>query len=232
MCREVLLNKPYKFRPRSPERGQVWDKIAKQLIMIEQPVFRVTARSVRDRFSLLSTKQAQKLREEDRATGIDVQHTELDGLLEEILEREKEAKLELDSQDLEKKNKSEKEKATAEDVRKQALERMAKRKNDDGGKKPAKVRRSTADAVEYLREKSERDMDFKKEELGIRKREMEMAAEKQDQYYKQQQATFTAMMNQMQQQQQQQQGLQALLLSQQQQQNKILLALIQNNKDA
>ena len=163
MCREVLLSEPYKFKLRSPERGQLWDKIAQNLNVIDQPVFRVTARSVRDRFSLLSTKQAQKLREEEKASGIDVQQTELDDLLEEILEREKDAKVQLDLQDVEKKNKSEKEKATAEEVRTQALERMVKRKNEDGGKKPAKSRRSTTDAIEYLREKSEREMRHKKQ---------------------------------------------------------------------
>lgn len=51
---------------------------------------------------------------------------ELDNLLEEILEQENDAKKELDSKDLEKKSKADKEKATAEEVRKRLMERMAK----------------------------------------------------------------------------------------------------------
>ena len=49
-------------------------------------------------------------------------------MLEEIVEREKNAKAKIESQDLDKIKKAEKEKATAEEVRKQAMERMALRK--------------------------------------------------------------------------------------------------------
>ena len=118
------MSEPYKFKARTPQRGQSWESVAQQLNGIHQPGFRVTARSVRDRFSLLSTKYAQKLRMEERASGVEVEQTELDSLLEEILERENDAKKELNSKDREKKSKAGKEKATAEEVRKRAMERM------------------------------------------------------------------------------------------------------------
>ena len=216
MCREVLVSEPYKFKLRTPERGQAWESLAQQLNSIHQPKFRVTARSVRDRFSLLSTKYAQKLRMEERASGIEVEQTELERLIDEILEREKNAKRELDSKDREKKSKADKEKATAEQVRKQAMERMAKRSDDQENKeKKPKIRRSTGDAIDYLRERSENDREYKKEELEVRKREIEVQAEKQDQAQKQQQAMFSALMAQIQQQQQQQQNVQAMLVAQQ-----------------
>ena len=234
MCREVLLSAPYNFKTRSIERGQAWDSIAHRLNAIDQPNFRVTARSVRDRFSLLSTKQAQKLREEEKASGIDVEQTELEILLEDILEREKGAKLKLESQDVEKKNKGEKEKAAADEVRKQALQRMAKRNSEDGVRqKPAKVRRRTADAIDYLKMRSEKEEEYKKQELDVRKKELQIAAEKQEQANKDQQTMLAAMITQMQQQQQQQQqqqALQAMLLVQQENQSKILMALIENKK--
>lgn len=146
------------------------------------------------------------------------------------MEWEKEAKLKLESQDLEKKNNSVKEKTAAEEVRKQALQRMGKRKTDDSEteiKPKTKVRRSTADVIEYLTNKSEMDRDYKKEELEIRKREIELAADKQDQAQKQQQTMLTAMMGQMQQQQQQQQSMQSMLIAQQQQQSKMLMSLME-----
>ncbi|KAJ7380684.1 hypothetical protein OS493_007051 [Desmophyllum pertusum] len=80
-----------------------------------------------DRFSLLSTRYAQKLRIEERASGIQVEQTELDSLLEEILEREKDAKRELDSKDSEKKSKADKEKATAEERERSDKEREYKK---------------------------------------------------------------------------------------------------------
>lgn len=92
---------------------------------------------------------------EERAVGVEVEQMELDSLLEEILEREKDAKKELDSKDREKKSKTNKEKATAEEVRKRAMERMAKPKIDDQENKQKKPKawRSTADVIDYLRER-------------------------------------------------------------------------------
>lgn len=163
MCREVIMHEPYKFKVRSPERGKCWDEIAKTLNALAQPIFKVTSRSVRDRFSLLSNRISQKLRDEERASGIDTEEvSELEALLEDILEREKEAKEKLDAEDVEKKKTAGKEKAAAEEVRKQALERMSKTKrqstseDDDGTPvKRKKARRSTRDVVEFLTKKAE-----------------------------------------------------------------------------
>lgn len=48
---------------------------------------------------------------EERALRVEVEQMELDNLLEEILEQENDAKKELDSKDLEKKSKADKEKS-------------------------------------------------------------------------------------------------------------------------
>ena len=85
MCREVLVSELSNFKPRSPERGKVWEAIAQRLNAINQPKFRVSARAVRDRYSLLTAKQAQKLRDEEKASGIHVKITELDSLLEDTV---------------------------------------------------------------------------------------------------------------------------------------------------
>ena len=110
---------------------------------------------------------------EERASGIEMEQSELDSLLEGTLEREKDDKKELDSKDCEKKSKADKEKATA--VRKRAMERMAKLNIDDheNKQKKAKVRRSNADAIDYLRERSNNESEYKKQEIEVRKREIE-----------------------------------------------------------
>ena len=192
----------------------------------------VSARAVRDRYSLLTAKQAQKLRDEEKASGIHVEISELDSLLQEILEREKDGKAKIESQDLEKNKEAEKKKETAEEVRKQAMERMAdtkKRETDesDSGNGRKKVRRSTSDTIDYLQEKSAKDHDLKEKELELMKRELELAADKQTQAAQQQESMMRAFMSQM---QEQQQSLQAMLITQQQQQNKILMALMENKK--
>ena len=93
-------------------------------------------------FAIGTLRHAQKLREEEKASGIKVETSELDNLLEEIIEREKNVKAKIESQDMDKNKKAEKEKekekATAEEVRKQAMERMGDTKkrensNDESG---------------------------------------------------------------------------------------------------
>ena len=98
MCREAIVSGPYSFRVRSPERGQVWDSIATHLNSLNQPKFRVTGRAVRDRYTLLTSRHKQKLRDKEKASGIQIEGTELDILLEDILEREKNAKEKIDEQ--------------------------------------------------------------------------------------------------------------------------------------
>ena len=72
------------FQTTKPRKGNVWEKIAQDLNAIEKPTFRFTARAVRNRYSLLITKHAQKLWKEEKALGIEVETSELD-----IIERKK-----------------------------------------------------------------------------------------------------------------------------------------------
>ena len=103
MCREVLDIEPYQFKLRSTERGKAWETISSHLNATSHPKFRVTPRSVRDRYNL--TKKFQvRLNREERASGISDDNSELDNLLEEILEKEKAAKEKLDNDDEDKKN--------------------------------------------------------------------------------------------------------------------------------
>ena len=220
---------PYNFKAKSSKRRKVWESIAAYLNSLETPEFRVTARAVRHRYALLISLHKIKQREEEKAFGIDVSElTELNTLLEEIREREKSAEEKSDALRNEK-AKGEKEKATAEEIRQAALQIMAIRKSDDSGEKPkkAKLRRSTSDAIGFLAEKSEKERELKKEELAIRKRELDLAETRQEGAAQQQQTMFSALINTMQQQQQlQQQNLQIML----DQQNKVFMALMENIK--
>ena len=139
---------------------------------------------------LLTSRQKQKFHDEEKASGIEVpEQTELDILLEDILEREKIVKENSDLQSAGKKAKADQEKVA----------------------KP-KVRRSTEAAVDYLTEKSEKERELRKEELQLKKRELELTAAKQDEAAKQQQTMFASLMQQMERQQQQQQhNLEAML---------------------
>lgn len=207
-CRELLVTEPYAHKVRSVERAKAWEQIASSLNSIQAPKFRVRTRSVRDRYTLLTTRKAEQLREEEKASGIEVTPTEIDLLLEEILEKEKAARAEIESGDT-KKRKAEQDKASA-DIRRLAMERMSQtktRESDVGetSSKKKKTRRSSHEMLEFLENKSERDHQMKQEELNLRRSEQE---------------AITAMMRQ---QQQQVQNLQAMFVSQQTQAMLVLL---------
>ena len=71
LCGEVLVLEPFMYPKRSKERGEIWGRIADNLNSLSSPKFKVSKRSVRDRFTLLQTKYKEKVREGERASGID-----------------------------------------------------------------------------------------------------------------------------------------------------------------
>ena len=208
LCREVLAMEPYQHPYRSKERGDVWNQIAINLNGLDHPKFKVNKRSVRDRLTLLITKHKAKIRQEENASGIACEETELDQALEEIIDKEKLA----DEKSSEAKKKEKEEKAAAEEHRQSAMERLGqtKRRNADSetdGAQAKKSRRSSSDVVEYLREKYQRESDQRKEEMELRKMEQQASVELQ-----------------------QQQNDMRLFMQQQQQQTQILLSLLSQKK--
>lgn len=174
LCQEVLVMDPFQFPYRSKERGDVWNQIATNLNASDHPKFKVNKRSVRDRLTLLQTKYKAKIRQEERASGIDCDETDLDRALEEIINKEKVA---TDTRSSVEKKKGEK--AAAEEQRQRAVERLGetKRRNGEGTggddqAKPKKTRRSSSDAVQFLREKAERENELRKEEFELRRKEL------------------------------------------------------------
>ena len=144
LCGEVLLQEPFKHPKNSKERGEVWSNIAVNLNSLENPSFKVSKRSVRDRLTLLQTKYKGKTREEEKASGIDCEETPLDAAIEEILEKEKAADMERNEQSGTQPLKEQREKASAEEVRRQAMERLGKtqkRNADSEEGKPSKKRK-------------------------------------------------------------------------------------------
>ena len=209
LCREVLAMEPYQHPYRSKERGDVWNQIAINLNGLDHPKFKVNKRSVRDRLTLLITKHRAKIRQEENASGIACEETELDQALEEIIDKEKLA----DEKSSEAKKKEKEEKAAAEEHRQSAMECLAqtKRRNADSETDRAqakKSRRSSSDVVEYLREKYERESDQRKEEMELRKMEQQASVELRKQ----------------------QNDMMKLFMQQQQQQTQILLSLLSQKK--
>ena len=219
-----MISDLFLYKKGSPNRGLVWDSIVENLNLIETPVFGLKdKRSVRDRWTLLKTKYKKKTREEEAASGIDVDDlTERESLIEELCDKE-ESFVDVDSV------RKQKEKINAEDIRMKALERMGETKKRttsrefDGDSKPKKTRRGTSELVEYLKQRSGTDSELRREELAIKKNEQEI----QKQTASQAAAQQLEMMRMMQEQNKKMMESQALLLQQQQQMSMAFLATMQ-----
>ena len=240
LCRDVLVVEPYKYPKQSKERGELWGEIALNLNGISSPKFSVSKRSVRDRLTLLLTRYKEKIRKEEKGSGIACDdETEIEIALSEIIEKEQAADLERkeNSNTLTKKN--ENDKASAEETRIKAMERLGqtKKRNADAScnevTKP-KSRRSITEAVQILKEKFENEKEIRKEEMALKVKGQENKAaqyqvlmEQQKQNQQQYQDVLKIMTEQQQRQEQQLQNFQMLFLQQQQQQSQILMGLLE-----
>ena len=151
LCREILAVDLFKTKKKTTKRAEMWQKITDNLSSYGSPKFSVTKRAVRDRYGIISDKYKKKIRSEEKASGIQVDETELGVLLEEVVERENLAEEECN----EGKKKMEDEKQKAVDIRKTAMESLSqtrKRKvsEESDGKKS---RRSGSEAIDYLQKK-------------------------------------------------------------------------------
>ena len=84
--REILNQAPRLHRYGTTERGEVWSKIADNLNAMAKPSFKVTQRSVRDRYSHMEKKHRTKVAHEERASGIFPEESEADQAMEEIIQ--------------------------------------------------------------------------------------------------------------------------------------------------
>ena len=166
-CREILHTQPWLHRHGSVERGQLWDEIAAVLNSLEKLGFKVTSRSVRDRYGLLVKKYKTKWNEEGKSSGTNPDYTELDGALMDLIQRFDEADSERKRETNEKQSKIENEKA--QEMRQTSLETFCqtKKRKESDTETPQKRRRSSfsQDYLSYFSEKSEREFQLRQEEL-------------------------------------------------------------------
>ena len=241
LAREILLCEPFKYRAGSKERGSAWSQIANNLNT--HPGFTVSQRAVRDRYCLLEKKARKRKREIENGTGISPEDSELDLALEEIIEKWEAAEQQFQLDNQNKVKKVEKDKETAEEMRKMSIETLGaskKRKSEQdesAEEKRCKKRRGGSDTVQFLKEHSEMEFQFKREELEAKKSEQSLLTEQQ----KQQQQMISMFQQQLQQQNQQQllqqqqmqqqlQQMQAMFMESQKQQAQLMATLLEKQK--
>ena len=218
LCREILVVDPFTGTKKGTvARGTRWEEVAENLNKIQQIYFKVDKRAVRDRYNLLSKELRNKLKREEKESGIETDMTEVEMALEELIEKEDAAETEQKVVENQKKVKDSQDRENAESVRKKAMERLGqtqKRKADEGeneGKK--KKKRSSG------REKNEQVQEMRKQELELKRQQLEVESRKQENF-------MQMMLNQQQQQQRQMQDFQAMMSVQTKQQNDLMIALV------
>jgi len=132
LLREILHIQPWTFRHGSPERKSRWDEIAAILNSLEEPYFKVNARSVRDRYTLLAKKHKAKISKENKASGISPDISEVDEALADLIQRFEEADKMREVELNEKKNKQSEELSKAQEIRKQSLETFGESRKRTG----------------------------------------------------------------------------------------------------
>ncbi|PFX12139.1 ATP-dependent DNA helicase PIF1 [Stylophora pistillata] len=227
LCREILVVEPFKAKPRRSLRGQLWTKIAHALNGLVDPKFSVTQRAVRDRLKKLKEQFLKKMAAEERGSGISPEVSELDTLVEEILDLES-AYGECHEEDsCEKKRKELADKENAEDLRLKAMESLKvtqKRKAEaDGNENTPKRRSNGSKGFRYLQEKMENDNNFREKQFELRRKELEREEKKEEREEKRHQD----MVRMMQMQQQQMQQMHRSMMQAQTQQNQMFMALIE-----
>ena len=170
LCRDVLFENPYKYKKGSPQRSETWRKIVDILNKCATPQFNVDHRAVRDHLNVLVNKHKKKIRAEERASGISPDEpSELDELIQQIIALEESAPTDTCSKDKAEKD----DRAKAEDVRMKAMERLSQTKKreleEDGEDKPKRRRRTTGDAMEYLKERAQKNAEIREKELHLEK---------------------------------------------------------------
>lgn len=94
LCREVLALEVQKHKKGTNEAGRLWDEIAKNLRGFQTVRFKynLSQGAVRERFNLIQGRFKENEKTELAASGISVpEQDELDVLLEDIAERERDA---------------------------------------------------------------------------------------------------------------------------------------------
>ena len=86
LVNEILLFEPYTYKEGTLEHGNIWNNIAESLNQVKQPAFSVTKRSVKDRYNLLASKHKKKRKDEERASGISPEDSELSKGLQQLEE--------------------------------------------------------------------------------------------------------------------------------------------------
>ena len=125
-CREVIAFQLFTHKPSSRERGQCHDRIVESLNAINDVYFKKGQRAIRDRIKNLRKFYVSKRNREKKASGIELEHSELDDLMLNIYDQHKQIENETSEASEKVKIAKDQDKIAAEEIRACAVERLSK----------------------------------------------------------------------------------------------------------
>ena len=230
LCREILVVEPYRFKAGTRERGQAWDKVASALNLVEGLRFVVDQRGVRERHAKLERNFTRKMVAEERASGISPDKTELDEAIESIMERREGAEEEIAQRAESTAVVMEKERETAESVRKRSMERLAETRERENQRNAKKKRNSGEETLDFMKDKWRIELELRREELEVRKKEHHAKERKADQEMELRKREPELKEREQQAKERKDEKLLEILTQQQHQQQVILLQIQQGNQ--
>ena len=149
-----------------------------------------------------------------KASGIDTGMSEVEDMVEELIQLEDASLEQQRLHQVQQQKKVEEDKENSNDMQIKAMESLGetKRRKGDEEKKGKKRRSNGSETLQYLREKNELMAKFRMEDKALEERKLKEESTRHDE--------FTKMMLQ------QQQQFQAMMAQQQQQQNQLMMAVI------
>ena len=201
LCREMLAINPFKAKRKTVQRTKMWETIVHHLEQIEEPSFKVSVRSIRDRYTLLAKKFRKRMTNEQKESGISpkMSRSELDVLMEELTGLKDLSEEEKANESEEKNRKTEQDRVKALDMRKKAMEKLSEttsRKLQEENQPKKKARRSTSDTIEYLKERNEAEFALRREQLELKKEEQEGKSKKDEEAAKRKEDLMKMMVQQ------------------------------------
>ena len=92
-CREVVAFDLFTHKPGAKEHGQCYDQIKEILNAVKDVYFKVYQRALRDRIKKLLKLHVSKRNREEKASGVEAEHSELDDLIFDIYEQHKQIEM-------------------------------------------------------------------------------------------------------------------------------------------
>ncbi|XP_066917316.1 uncharacterized protein [Clytia hemisphaerica] len=174
LCKEVMMTNLFSFPKGSPKRTPIWEELTSKMSVITgRPLKR---RFIREHFNELFSEFKIKQNLQIKGSGMnDPTPTELDELLQNLRDIENDGKLEKEA------SQAKEEKAKLK--RKTLCETIGETKTrEEAPKKPRQERsdkkvENRETVLNFVRDKSERELDLREKELAIKERELALKEE-------------------------------------------------------